>query len=258
MLFDIFTLFPEMFTGPLTSSILGRAAAQGLLEIRTHNIREYGLGRHRQVDDYPYGGGAGMVFRPEPLFAALEAGLDLPEPISPENPLAVDFPVILLSPQGEVFTQAIAQELAGYERLAFVCGHYEGLDERIVRHAINRELSIGDYVLTGGELAAMVVVDAVARLKPGVLAEHSPGEESHSRPLLEYPQYTRPADFRGWGVPEILVSGHHAKMADWRFKEALRRTLQRRPDLIAKIEPTLDKKERKLLEEVRREESNNN
>lgn len=243
-----------MFAGPFGESILGRAVAQGLLEIRLHNIRDWGLGRHKQVDDYPYGGGAGMVFRPEPLFAAIESALELPE-ITPEVSLQADFPIILMSPQGEVFNQQIARELANYPRIALVCGHYEGFDERIVRHAVNRELSIGDFVLTGGELAAMVVVDAVARLIPEVLAEESPHEESHSRPLLEYPHYTRPADFRGWKAPDILLSGHHAKVAEWRFKEALRRTLQRRPDLLAKIEPELlDKKERKLLEEVRREE----
>lgn len=251
--FDILTLFPEMFA-PLQHSILGRAVAANKLEIRLHNIRAWGLGRHKQVDDYPYGGGAGMVFRPEPLFAAIEGALDLP-PISLETPLQTDFPVILLTPQGEVFNQAIARELATYPRIALVCGHYEGLDDRIRAHAINRELSVGDFVLTGGELAAMLVVDAVARLLPGVLAEDSAGEESHTRPLLEYPQYTRPANFRGWAVPSILVSGHHAKVAEWRFKESLRRTLQRRPDLLALIEPTLDKKERKLLEEVKIEEA---
>jgi tRNA (guanine37-N1)-methyltransferase len=255
MRFDVFTLFPDMFGIPLQTSILGRALAQGLFEVKLHNIRDQGLGRHKQVDDYPYGGGAGMVFRPEPLFATLEAGLELPQPITPETPLQVDYPVILLTPQGEVFNQKIAQELSEYERVALVCGHYEGLDERIVRHAVNRELSLGDFVLTGGELAALVVIDAVARLKPGVLSEDSPHEESHSRSLLEYPHYTRPADFRGWGVPEILLSGHHARVAEWRLKESLRRTLLRRPDLLNQIEPLLDKKERKLLDEVRREEN---
>lgn len=254
MRFDILTLFPEMFAGPFGESILGRAVAQGLLDIRLHNMREWGLGRHKQVDDYPYGGGAGMVFRPEPIFAALEAALELP-PVSAESPLQADFPIILLSPQGEVFNQKIAHELATYPRIALLCGHYEGFDERIVQHAVNRELSIGDFVLTGGELAAMVVVDAVARLIPEVLAEESPGEESHTRPLLEYPHYTRPSEFRGWKAPDILLSGHHAKVAEWRFKEALRRTLQRRPDLLAQLEPELDKKERKLLDEVRREEA---
>lgn len=243
-----------MLDVPLHSSILGRAINQNLLEIRLHNIRDWGLGRHKQVDDYPFGGGAGMVFRTEPVFAAVEACLELAQPITPENPLQVDYPVILLSPQGQVFNQEIARELAAYPRLALVCGHYEGFDERIARYAVNRELSIGDFVLTGGELAAMVVVDAVARLQPGVLSQESPGEESHTRNLLEYPQYTRPADFRGWKVPDMLVSGHHARVAEWRFKESLRRTLQRRPDMLAKISQELDKKERKLLNEVIKEE----
>ncbi len=258
MRFDILTLFPQMFDAPLHESILGRAIGQGLIEVHSHDIRQWGLGRHRQVDDYPYGGGAGMVFRPDALFEAVEGALNISlgsadAPVAPP-----DFPILLMSPQGEVFTQAMAHELATYPKLALLCGHYEGLDERIVQHAITREVSIGDFVLTGGELAAMVIVDAVARLVPGVLAEDSAGEESHSRPLLEYPHYTRPANYRGWVVPDILVSGHHAKITEWRLKESLRRTLQRRPDLLAKLEPELTKQERKLLEEVRREEHTNN
>jgi tRNA (guanine37-N1)-methyltransferase len=255
MRFDIFTLFPAMFEKPLSESILGRAVAQNLLEVHTHDIRNWGLGRHKQVDDYPYGGGAGMVFRCEPMFAALEETLGLSFGTAEEPAPAPDFPILLMSPQGEVFNQQMAKEFATYPRLALLCGHYEGFDERIVKHAATREISIGDFVLTGGELAAMVIVDAVARLIPEVLAEESPEEESHSRPLLEYPHYTRPANFRGWGIPDILVSGHHAKVAEWRFKESLRRTLQRRPDLLAKLEPTLDKKERKLLDQVKREEA---
>ncbi|MBN9388556.1 MAG: tRNA (guanosine(37)-N1)-methyltransferase TrmD [Chloroflexi bacterium] len=254
MRFDILTLFPGMFESTLGESILGRAVSQGLIEIHTHNIRDWGLGRHKQVDDYPYGGGAGMVFRPEAVFAAIEEGLGVPLGTAGEPAPPPDFPILLMSPQGQVFNQAMAQELAAYPRLALVCGHYEGLDERIVRHAVTREISIGDFVLTGGELAAMVIVDAVARLVPEVLAEESPGEESHTRPLLEYPHYTRPANFRGWTVPDILVSGHHARVAEWRLKESLRRTLQRRPDLLAKLEPQLDIKEKKLLGQVRREE----
>ncbi|HEX2916399.1 MAG TPA: tRNA (guanosine(37)-N1)-methyltransferase TrmD [Chloroflexia bacterium] len=255
MRFDILTLFPQMFEQPLNDSILGRARSNGLIEIHTHDIRNWGLGRHRQVDDYPYGGGAGMVFRPEPVFDAIENTLEIKLGTAEEPAEPLPFPVLLMSPQGEVFNQQMARELAGYPRLALLCGHYEGFDERIVQHAITREISIGDYVLTGGELAAMVVVDAVARLVPGVLAEDSPHEESHSRPLLEYPQYTRPANFRGWTIPEMLVSGHHAKVAEWRLKEALRRTYLRRPDLLARLEQELTKQERKLLEEVRREES---
>lgn len=254
MRFDILTLFPGMFEATLGESILGRAVSQGLIEIHTHNIRDWGLGRHKQVDDYPYGGGAGMVFRPEAVFAAIEEGLGVPLGTAGEPAPPPDFPILLMSPQGQVFNQAMAQELAAYPRLALVCGHYEGLDERIVRHAVTREVSIGDFVLTGGELAAMVIVDAVARLVPQVLAEESPGEESHTRPLLEYPHYTRPANFRGWTVPDILVSGHHAKVAEWRLKESFRRTLQRRPDLLAKLEPQLDIKQKRLLEQVRGEE----
>ncbi len=254
MRFDILTLFPGMFEPVLGESILGRAVNQGLIEFHTHNIRDWGLGRHKQVDDYPYGGGAGMVFRPEAIFGAIEEGLGVQLGTAEEPAPPPDFPILLMSPQGQVFDQAMAQELAAYPRLALVCGHYEGLDERIVRYAVTREVSVGDFVLTGGELAAMVIVDAVARLVPEVLAEESPGEESHSRPLLEYPHYTRPANFRGWTVPDILVSGHHAKVAEWRFKESLRRTLQRRSDLLAKLEPQLDIKERKLLEQVREEE----
>jgi tRNA (guanine37-N1)-methyltransferase len=255
MRFDILTLFPQMFEGPLHDSILGRAITQGLFEVHTYDIRQWGLGRHKQVDDYPYGGGAGMVFRCEPVFAALEAALDLNLGSAEEAAPPLDFPILLMSPQGEVFNQTMAHELATYPRLTLLCGHYEGLDERIVQHAVTREVSIGDFVLTGGELAAMVIVDAVARLIPGVLAEDSAGEESHSRPLLEYPHYTRPANFRGWTIPDILVSGHHAKVAEWRLKESLRRTLQRRPDLLAKLEPELTKQERKLLEQVRQEEA---
>jgi tRNA (guanine37-N1)-methyltransferase len=255
MRFDILTLFPRMFEGPLNESILGRAIKQGLIEVHTHDIRQWGLGRHHQVDDYPYGGGAGMVFRPEPVFSAIEEtlGISLGSAEEPSSP--PDFPILLMSPQGEVFNQKMALELAHFPRLALLCGHYEGLDERVVRHAVTHEISLGDFVLTGGELAAMVVVDAVSRLVPGVLAEESAGEESHSRPLLEYPHYTRPASYRGWAVPEILVSGHHAKVAEWRFKESLRRTLQRRPDLLALLEPELSPKERKLLEQVRKEEA---
>ncbi len=238
----------------MNDSILGRARAQGLFEVHTHDLRDWGLGRHKQVDDYTYGGGAGMVFRPEAVFEGLESTLEISLGSAAEPAEKPPFPILLMSPQGEVFSQSLARELAGYDRLALLCGHYEGFDERIVRQAVTREVSIGDFVMTGGELAAMVIVDAVARLLPGVLAETSPQEESHSRPLLEYPQYTRPANYRGWTVPDILVSGHHGKVAEWRFKESLRRTLQRRPDLLARLEPELTKKERKLLDQVLQEE----
>ncbi len=226
MIFDILTLFPGMFTGPLTESILKRARQAGLIQVRLHNIRDWATDRHRTTDDAPFGGGPGMVMKPEPLAACIRAVLTLP----PEA--ATPPPVILLTPDGEVFTQAIAQELAATERLLLVCGHYEGVDERVREALITRELSIGDYVLTGGELAAMVVVDAVARLVPGVIDAESVAEESHSDGLLEYPHYTRPAVWEGRQVPPVLVSGHHGEVAKWRRRERLRRTLLRRPDLL--------------------------
>jgi tRNA (guanine37-N1)-methyltransferase len=220
--FEILTLFPGMFAGPLTESILKRAQQAGHIAVGLHNIRDWATDRHRTADDAPYGGGAGMVMKAEPLAAAIRAVKGEGQP-----------PVILLSPDGEVFTQAIAHELAREERLVLVCGHYEGLDERVRETLITRELSIGDYVLTGGELAAMVVVDAVARLVPGVIDAESIGEESHSDGLLEYPHYTRPAVWEGRPVPPVLVSGHHGEVARWRRRERLRRTLARRPDLLA-------------------------
>lgn len=218
--FDIVTLFPEMFA-PLEHSILGRAVAAGQLQIGYVNPRDFTSDRHRTVDDYPYGGGPGMVMKPEPLFLAVES---VARPGSR---------VILLSPVGRVFSQGIAAELARHEHLILLCGHYEGVDERVAEHLADDELSIGDYVLTGGELAAMVVVDAVARLLPGVLGHaESAGDESHSHGLLEYPQYTRPPEFRGWPVPERLLSGHHAEIAKWRRRQSLERTAARRPDLM--------------------------
>ena len=233
--FDIFTLLPEMFRGPVSESILARAQANGLLEIALHNPRDTTTDRHHIVDDYPYGGGAGMVMKPEPLFAAVEA-------------VYQSGPIILLDPAGRVFTQAIARELVAEPRITLLCGHYEGIDERVRAHLATDELSIGDYVLTGGELAAMVVVDAVSRLVPGVLASDSTAEESHTAGLLEYPQYTRPPDFRGWQVPEVLLGGNHAAIARWRRKEALRRTRARRPDLLEHAE--LSALDRTLLGEI--------
>ena len=239
MRFDIFTLFPDMFRGPFTESILARAQARGLLEIALHNPRDVTTDRHHIVDDYPYGGGAGMVMKPEPLFAAVEAVYE-------------SGPIILMSPQGRVFTQAVARELAQQPRITLICGHYEGVDERIREHLATDEISLGDFVLTGGELAAMVIVDAVSRLLPGVLAPGSTAEESHAAGLLEYPQYTRPPEFRGWRVPEMLLSGNHAAIARWRRKESLRRTRARRPDLLAALE--LSGTDRKLLAEIAAEE----
>jgi tRNA (guanine37-N1)-methyltransferase len=240
MHFDVFTLFPGMFRGPFEESILKRAQEQGLISLALHNIRESTTDKHHIVDDYPYGGGAGMVMKPDPVFASVEV-------------VYQGGPIILLTPQGRLFTQRLAQELASEERITLICGHYEGVDERIRQHLATDEFSIGDFVLTGGELAAMVIMDAVSRLVPGVLGD--PGsavEESHSSGLLEYPQYTRPPDFRGWRVPDILLSGNHGAIARWRRKEALRRTRARRPDLLAQVE--LSKLDRTLLAEIEAEE----
>src|SRR5579884_730519 len=238
MHFDIFTLFPGMFEGPFSESILKRAQEKGLLSIDLHNIRDVTTDRHHIVDDYPYGGGAGMVMKPEPMFEAVERVYEIG-------------PIILMSPQGRLFTQQIARELAREPRLTLLCGHYEGFDERIRAHLATAELSIGDYVLTGGELAAMVVVDAIARLVPGVLAPGSTEEESHTAGLLEYPQYTRPPEFRGWRVPDILLGGNHGAVARWRRKEALRRTRERRPDLLARA--ALSALDQQLLDEIEAE-----
>jgi tRNA (guanine37-N1)-methyltransferase len=216
---DVLTLFPAMVAGPLSESIPGRIQERGLATVRVHDLRRFGLGRHRSVDDTPYGGGAGMVMRVEPVVAAIES-VERPESL-----------VILLDPGGEVFTQARAADLATHEHLVFVCARYEGVDERI-RAFVDLELSIGDYVLTGGELPALVVIDAVLRLLPGAIDELSTAEESFSAGLLEYPQYTRPPSFRGLDVPEILTSGDHAAVADWRHERALERTRARRPDLL--------------------------
>lgn len=223
---DILTLFPEMFTCYLHESILKRAQENGHLTIQLHNIRDYAAGKHRVTDEPPYGGGGGMVLKPQPIFTAVESILPQPRP-----------PVILLTPQGRPFTQRIAQELAGLERFLLLCGRYEGVDERVRRYLVDDEISIGDYVLTGGELAAMVVVDAAARLLPGVLgAAGAAAEDSYATGLLEGPHYTRPENFRGWSVPEVLRSGHAANIARWRREQALRRTWQRRPDLLARAD----------------------
>jgi tRNA (guanine37-N1)-methyltransferase len=221
---EIITLFPAMLAGPLSDSIPGRIQEQGLATIRVHDLREWGLGRHRTVDDSPYGGGPGMIFRPEPVAAALA---DLRRP---------DSTAILLDPAGEVFSQARAGDLAGRSHLILVCPRYEGIDDRI-RGLVDLELSIGDFVLTGGELAALVVIDALIRLLPGAIDAASTAEESFADGLLEYPQYTRPAIFDGQPVPAILSSGDHAAVRRWRRREALRRTLQRRPDLLADRTP---------------------
>lgn len=219
MRIDVVTLFPELVAGPLGTSIIGRAAEAGLVEFAVHDLREHGLGRHRSVDDYPYGGGAGMVMRPEPLFAAIE-------------PLrAAGAHVVLLDPGGDRLDDRLARELAALPHLALVCGRYEGIDER-VRTIVDRDVSIGDYVLTGGELPALVLVDAVVRLVPGVIAEASHTGDSFATGMLEYPQYTRPESFRGMEVPSVLRSGNHGEVDRWRRRQALRRTRARRPDLL--------------------------
>jgi tRNA (guanine37-N1)-methyltransferase len=221
MRLDFLTIFPAIFDGPFGESIIKRARQKNLVDIRLVNLRDFTTDKHRTVDDRPFGGGAGMVMKCEPIFAAVES---LRTPSSH---------VILLCPQGTRFSQAKAQELSQREHLIFICGHYEGVDERVRQHLVNEELSIGDFVLTSGNLPAMVIADAVIRLLPGVLgSEQSAVEESFSQNLLEYPHYTRPEDFRGWHVPEMLLSGNHAAIADWRQEQSLDRTRQRRPDLL--------------------------
>lgn len=245
MQIDILTLFPEMFTGVLGTSIVGKAAEKGLVSFRTLNFREFSVNKHGQVDDYPYGGGAGMVLRPEPLFHAVESLTEDTE----KKPR-----VILMCPQGERYTQKKAEELAKEDHLIFLCGHYEGYDERIRQYLITDEISIGDFILTGGELPAMTIIDSIVRLLPGALGnEVSAHTDSFSTGLLEHPHYTRPAEFRGWKVPEILLSGHHAKIEEWRKKESLKRTLQRRSDMLDRILAE-NLELTKLLDEIRKEE----
>jgi len=218
--FEVLTIFPDMFPGPLAHGVTGRALQNGRITLTVHDLRTYTHDRHRQVDDVPYGGGAGMVLKPEPIFEAVRARQGAG-------------PVILLSPQGEVFTQAVANDLAAHDDLYLICGRYEGVDERVAEFLVDRELSIGDFVLTGGELAAMVVIDAVSRLRTGVLgAEASPVDESFVDGLLEYPHYTRPPVFEGHAVPEVLLSGHHAEIEKWRREQARQRTRRRRPDMM--------------------------
>jgi tRNA (guanine37-N1)-methyltransferase len=234
MRFDVFTLFPEVFDPYLSASIMQRAIGRGLVNIHLHNIRDWATDKHHVTDDEPYGGGGGMVMKPEPIFAAVEGVLGVPP----------ECPVVLLTPQGRMFNHRIAMELAspalgaqdpGVEpRLALLCGRYEGIDDRVREHLVTDEISIGDYVLSGGELPALVILDAVVRLIPGVLGDpEGAWDDSHASGLLEYPHYTRPPEFRGWSVPEILRSGDHAKVERWRREQALKRTWERRPDLLA-------------------------
>lgn len=235
--FEIFTLFPQMFDGPSRYSIMKRAIEGRLITINLHNIRDWAFDKHSVTDDAPYGGGGGMVMKAEPIFLAVESVLELP-PITAEQALTeAPCPIILMTPQGRPFSQKIAEELARHSRLALICGRYEGVDERVRQYLVTDELSVGDYVLSGGELAAMTIVDAVARLVPGVLGnKNSAHDDSYTTGLLEYPHYTRPATFRGWDIPEVLVSGHHAKITQWRRQQAIQRTQARRPDLLKNIE----------------------
>ena len=240
MRIDVFTIFPQMFESPLSSGIFKRATDAGRLTIKVHNIRDYAHDRHHTVDDYPYGGGAGMVFKPEPVFEAVETvKSDLLRDEGVER-----MPVVLTTPQGRLLSQEIARELSVGSHLMLICGHYEGVDERIAEHLATINISIGDYVLTGGELPAMVVADTVIRLVPGVLGSpESAVDESHAAGLLEYPQYTRPPDYRGWTVPEVLLSGNHAVIRNWRREQSIIRTWQRRPDLLEKADLTAKERE---------------
>ena len=241
--FHVVTIFPGMFTSPLAESIIARALEKGLIEIGLHDVRDYTHDRHRTVDDYPFGGGAGMVMKPEPLFEAVEA-------LRTSSDEGDAVPVVLLTPQGRTLTQAAVEGLAEQREIVLICGRYEGVDERVRRHLVTDEISIGDYVLSGGELAAMVLIDAVARLVPGVVgsAESTQGD-SFTTGLLQHPQYTRPAEFRGWAVPDVLLSGNHAEIAGWRRRESLRRTLQRRPDLLDSTD--LSPEDRRSIEDLR-------
>ena len=244
MKIDIFSLFPDVFQPYLNISILKRAIQNGLIEVNTHNIRDWATDKHHTTDDTPYGGGGGMVMKPEPLFAAVEAVLGTPPAC----------PVILLCPQGRPFTQVIARELAQHDQIALICGRYEAFDERIREHLSTDAISIGDYVLTGGELPALIVLDAVARLQPGVLGddEATSDDSFAEHGILEYPQYTKPASFRGWGVPEVLMNGNVAEQLKWKRRQSLLRTLKWRPDLLEKAE--LTQKEKALLEALKASE----
>lgn len=257
MQFEVFTLLPEVFPPYLESSILNRARQKGLIDVRVHNIRDYTHDKHHTTDDTPYGGGGGMVMKPEPVFEAVESVLGLATPhfdqaqrrLSDPAP-ASNIPIILLTPQGRVFTQRVAEELSHHERIVFICGRYEGVDERIREHLVTDEISIGDYVLTGGELPALMIIDAVSRLIPGVLGDPTGAEDdSHSMGLLEYPHYTKPPEFRGWKVPDVLASGNHAKIDKWRREQALTRTFNKRPDMLEKAE--LSKSDLKFLEQLK-------
>jgi tRNA (guanine37-N1)-methyltransferase len=238
---DILTLFPGAFSGYLQHSIIGRAIERNFVDIRLHDIRSFTHDKHGTADDYPYGGGAGMVMKPEPVFEAVEcikSGIEKSE-----------YPVILLTPQGKILTQEIAEKLASLQNIILICGHYEGIDERVAEHLVTDEISIGDYLLSGGETAAMVIIDSLVRLLPGAIgSQTSLDEESHVGNLLEYPQYTRPPEFRGWNVPEVLLSGNHKEIAIWRREQSILRTAIRRPDLLKRA--SLTEAEYKMLKSI--------
>jgi len=240
MRIDIFCLFPEILSSPLNQSIIKRATERGIVNIVTHNIRDYTHDKHHTVDDYSYGAGPGMVLKPEPIFEAVQA---VNEQIN-----AQESPVVLLTPQGRLLNQQVLQELASHHHFMLICGHYEGLDERVREHLATDEISIGDYVLSAGEIAASVLIDAVVRLIPGVLgSQMSASNDSHWGGLLEYPQYTRPKEYKGWSVPSVLLSGNHSEIAHWRRRQSILRTVRRRPDLIGKL--TFTDEEKKWISE---------
>ncbi|MDD5918004.1 MAG: tRNA (guanosine(37)-N1)-methyltransferase TrmD [bacterium] len=245
MKIDVLTLFPEMFPGVLGASMLGRAQEKGILEFHLHNIRDYSESKHKNTDDYPFGGGAGMVMMPQPIFSCLDA-------VDPDHAALR----VVLTPRGKTLTTAMARELAAEEHILLLCGHYEGIDERAMEQ-MDCEISIGDYVLTGGELPAMVLIDCISRFIPGVLgSSESAEEESFSAGLLEYPQYTRPAEYRGMIVPEVLLNGNHAHIARWRRQESFRLTWERRPELMANLDESgLDKHDRRFLAELKNQDN---
>ena len=251
MQFEVFTLLPEVFPSYLETSIIKRARERDLINVRVHNIRDYTHDKHHTTDDTPYGGGGGMVMKPEPVFEAIETVLGLNSDQPPPEP-ASNIPIILLTPQGCVFNQSIAQELSAHPHIILLCGRYEGIDERIREHLVTDEISVGDYVLTGGELPALILIDAIARLLPDVLGDPTGAQDdSHAMGLLEYPHYTRPPEFRGWKTPDILLSGDHAKIDKWRREQALLRTFNKRPDMLEKAE--LTKKDLKFIEGLKSE-----
>ncbi|MDP1544701.1 MAG: tRNA (guanosine(37)-N1)-methyltransferase TrmD [Anaerolineales bacterium] len=249
MQFEVFTLLPEVFPSYLETSILKRARERGLIHVNVHNIRDYTHDKHHTTDDTPYGGGGGMVMKPEPVFEAIESVMGTKTQQTPPEPVS-NIPIILLTPQGRVFKQSIAQELSAHPRIALLCGRYEGIDERIREHLVTDEISIGDYVLTGGELPALILIDAVARLLPDVLGDPTGAEDdSHAMGLLEYPHYTRPPEFRGWKAPEVLLSGDHGKIDKWRRQQALERTFRKRPDMLETA--GLTKEDKKIVEHLK-------